>query len=134
MTWCFRQANVPGYHGLKNLRSKKAPQVSSNLTRKCGPLVIHGEQDAFDCQRWIQATSDAHQCIEQFRYAFQCEIFALNRNQNSIAGDECIQRQQIESRGTIDQHEVVSVFYGFNSSFETKFPLLYIHEFNCSSY
>src|ERR1044072_33671 len=70
-TWRFGQADIARNHTLENLGAKKAAQIRGNLPRKRGPLVIHCQQNAFDLETGIQSSPDAHQRIQQFRYAFQ---------------------------------------------------------------
>src|SRR5487761_705952 len=60
MTWCFRQADVPGNHCGKHLSAEETPKICGDLLRQRRPVVIHGEQDAFDSERWINRAAQAH--------------------------------------------------------------------------
>src|ERR1700720_1400507 len=96
-TWSLREPNVSGNQALKDLRTKKASQVCGDLSGKTGPLVVHRQKDALNLQARIQGAPDAHQSVQKFRNSFEGQIFALDRNQDSIGGNESIQGQQIKS-------------------------------------
>src|ERR1700736_2084665 len=59
-TWSFSKPNIPRNDTLKNLRSKEAAQIRSDLARKCRSFIVHREQDSFDFQAGIQSTPNPH--------------------------------------------------------------------------
>src|ERR1700741_5667572 len=53
-TRCFGQADIPRNQALEDLITKKTAQVSGDLPRKAGPLVVHRQQYAFNLKARVQ--------------------------------------------------------------------------------
>src|SRR6266481_4103916 len=105
---CFRKPHIAGNQALKDLSSKKTAQVGSHLPGKAGPLVVHRQKDAFNLEARIQCAPNAHQCVQEFRDTLQGKILALDRDQDSIGGNERVQGQQVECRRAIEDDKSVS--------------------------
>ena len=67
----FREANISGNDGFKDLCAKEAAQVGGDLLGKGGSVVVHGEKNAFDGKRRIYGTTEAHKCVQKLRDAFE---------------------------------------------------------------
>src|SRR5438132_3453253 len=91
MTGRFSQPYISRDYALEDLCSEKAPEVGSDLARKCGPLVIHSQDDPLNSQIRVECSAYSHQRIQKLRDAFQSQIFALNRHENGIGGNQRIQ-------------------------------------------
>src|ERR1019366_8902821 len=70
-----------------------------------GPVVIHGEEDAFDGEGVLEAFANPVDGVHEFRYSFQSEELALDGDKDGIGGDQRIEGEQGEGRGGIDQNE-----------------------------
>src|SRR5271169_3079724 len=67
------QAHISRDQTRENLRPKKASQVGRDLSRQGCAFIVHREKDALDLQAWIQRPANAHQRVQQFGNAFQCQ-------------------------------------------------------------
>src|SRR6188508_3071217 len=83
--------------------------VLRDLLSKIGALVIHRQQHAFDVERRIERGAHAPHRADEIGEAFEREVFAVQRNQHAIGGDERVEGQQSERRRRIDDDEVVLV-------------------------
>lgn len=126
----FRQAHVARDHALEDLRAEEAAQVRGDLLRERGAVVVHGEEDAFDFERGIESAADAHEGIEKFGDAFEGQVFALNRNDDGVGGDEGIEGEEIESGRTIENDEGVFFAEGFENGFEAVFAIFRSDQFD----
>src|SRR5690242_16120969 len=86
-TWRFGQAHIARNYTFENLCSKETAQVRGNLLRKCGAVVVHCKQDAFDFETRIQGAPNPHQGIQKFGHALKSQIFALNRYEDGSSSD-----------------------------------------------
>src|SRR5215475_13713498 len=93
-TWRFCEANIARNHALEDLGTKETAQICRNLARKSGALVVHCEQDSFNFEAGIERAADAHQGVQQFRDAFERQVFALNRNEHGICADQRVQGEE----------------------------------------
>src|ERR1035438_4072303 len=105
----FGQANAAGDDGAEDLVFEELAQVGGHLARKVGPVVVHGQEDAFDGERMLEAFANPVDGVHELRDAFQGEELALDGDQDRIGGDERIEGEQVEGRGTIYQDEAVGV-------------------------
>src|ERR1017187_5267281 len=105
----FGQPYAARDDGPEDLVLEELAQVGGHLAGEVGPVVVHGEEDAFDGERVLESFANPVDGVHQFRHSFQCEEFALDGDQYGIGGDEGIEGEQVEGRGTIDQDEVVGV-------------------------
>src|ERR1700722_12662845 len=78
----LRQPNIARNYRLEDLSTEETAEISSNLARKRGSLVIHRQKNAFDLEFRIQRAPDAHKRVEKLRNAFESQVFALNRDQH----------------------------------------------------
>jgi hypothetical protein len=92
---------------LEDLRPKETAKVGRDLFRKCSAVVVHRQKDALDGEGWIDRASEPGQGIEELRDALESQEFALNRDEDRIAGGERVDGKNIEGRRAIDQNEVV---------------------------
>src|ERR1035438_6215553 len=105
----FGQAYAARDDGPEDFVLEELAQVGGHLAGQVGPVVVHGEEDAFDGEGVLEAFANPVDGVHEFRYSFQGEEFALDGDQYGIGGDEGIEGEQVEGRGTIDQDEVVGV-------------------------
>jgi hypothetical protein len=87
----FRETDVSRNHGLENVIPEEFAKVGGNLASQVGPVVVHGEKDAFRLQRMRKRLANPLNRIHQLRHPFQREELALNWNQHRIGGDQGIQ-------------------------------------------
>src|ERR1039457_3466113 len=105
----FGQANAAGDDGAEDLVLEELAQVGGHLAGEVGPVVVHGEEDAFDGEGVLEAFANPVDGVHEFRYSFQGEEFALDGDQDGMGGDQRIEGEQVESWGAIDQNEAVGV-------------------------
>ena len=92
----FRQSHISRNDALEDLRTEKAPKVGGNLFRERGAIIVHGKEDPLDSERWIDRPSQAHERIEQLRYALKGKILTLYGHQDGVACGQGIDGKQIE--------------------------------------
>ena len=90
------------------------------------PGIVHGQQESFYFQFRIEFRLGHFNRIEQLAESFQCEIFALDRNQYAVGGDQGIERHEAQRRRTIDQDKIVAGFERFKNGFH---PFLSVLDF-----
>ena len=83
----FGQPDAAGNDGPEDLIFEEFPEVGGHLAGEVGPVVEHGEEDAFDGQGVLEGLADAVDGVHQFRDAFQGEEFALDGDEDGIGGD-----------------------------------------------
>src|ERR1035441_3805258 len=105
----FGQAYAARDDGPEDLVFEELAQVGGHLARKVGPVVVHGQEDAFDGERMLEAFADPVDGVHELRDAFQGEELALDGDEDRIGGEERIEGVQVEGRGAIDQDEAVGV-------------------------
>src|ERR1039457_2361622 len=108
-TGCFGQAYAARDDGPEGLVLEELAQVGGYLAGEVGPVVIHGEEDAFDGEGVLEAFANPVDGVHEFRDAFQGEELALDGDQYRIGGEERIEGEQVEGRGAIDQNEAGGV-------------------------
>lgn len=103
----FGEPHIPRNHAFEDLRAKETSEIGSDLARESRSLVIHSEDDALDGEGRIERSANTHQGIEQLGNAFESKVFALDGNQHRVAGNQGIQRDEVESGRTIDDDEAI---------------------------
>src|ERR1039457_2626509 len=73
------QTYAAGDDGAEDLILEEFPEVGGHLTGEVGPVVVHGEEDAFDGQGVLEGFANAVDGIHEFRDALQGKEFALDR-------------------------------------------------------
>ena len=97
------------------------------------PCVKHGQQYPLNLQMRIKGPLYPLNGIHQGADAFQCIIFALNRNQNSIRRGHCVQCQQAKTRRTIDENEIIILPNRSQKLLQVVFPLIRANQFHFCS-
>src|ERR1700743_1333061 len=87
----LRKANIARNYRLKDLSAEETAQISGNLARKRGPLVIHRQKNAFDLEFRVECASNPHQRIKKLGNAFESQILTLDRYEHRAGGNERIQ-------------------------------------------
>src|SRR5579859_3320135 len=102
VTGRFGQPNISRNYAFEYLSSEKTSEIRSDLAGERSPIVIHGQDDSLDGQIRVELPPNSHQRIQKFGNALKSQIFALNRDQDRIAGDEDVESDQIERGRAID--------------------------------
>lgn len=134
MAWRFRKPHVPWNDGPENLRSKETGQVGCDLLGECGPFVVHGEENAFNCQGWVEGAAYAHECVEEFGYPFQGQVLTLYGNQHGITCRKGVHGEQVECWWTIEEGEVVLEASLAEEMTEPEFAAFGVYELDGSSH
>ena len=100
-------AHVARNHRVVDTLAEEAAHVRGYLLSKVVAPIEHGEQDALDLEVGIEGAAYAIDRPQQQAEAFQREELALQRHQDRLGGDQCIDRQQAQRRRTVDQYVVV---------------------------
>lgn len=128
MAGSLGEANTSRDNGFKDLVAEEVPQVGSYLAGQVGAIIKHRQEDAFDLKSVAKGISDAFDRVHEFRYAFKGEEFALDRDKDSVGGDEGIKGEQIECRGAIDDYKVILGTRGLDLFPEAEFAAWRIDE------
>src|ERR1017187_7316561 len=105
----FSKAYAPRNHGLEHQFAEELRQVGGHLPGEVVSVVEQRQQDSLNRQRVLEALADPFDRVHQLRNAFQCEEFALNRNQHRIGRNQRVERKQTQRGRSIYQSKVVFV-------------------------
>ncbi len=105
----FGQTDISRDHCSKYLCSEKAAQVGGYLLGQDGSIVIHGQKDSFDGDFRIDGSADAHERVQELRYALKGQVFALDWHQDGVTGCQGIHGEKIESRWAIDENVCIAL-------------------------
>src|SRR5262245_21158872 len=84
MTRCLSEPDIAWHDRREQLLAEVTLQIFHDLPGQIRSLVEHRQQNALDFEFRITHSPDLPNGLDQFGYAFQREIFALNRNQNTV--------------------------------------------------
>ena len=87
-----------------DLVAEHSADFIDNLARKVRSFVIHRHNQAFDRQIGVEGGANPVNRIHQLPKPLECEVFTLDRDQYRVGGDQRINRQKAQRRGTIDQN------------------------------
>ena len=105
----FGQADAAGDDGPEDLVLEEFPQVGGHLAGEVGPVIVHGEENAFDGEGVLEGLANAVDGVHEFGDAFQGEELALDGDEDGIGGDQGVEGEQVEGGRAIDQDELVVV-------------------------
>ena len=103
----FRHPHVAGNDGGVNLVAEMAAHVGGDHFGQVVAAVEHGQHDALDFKGRVKGLPDPFYGLDQIANAFQGEKFALQGHQHRIGGNQGVQGDQIQGRGTVDQNKVI---------------------------
>ena len=104
--------------------SLKKPRTSlRDLLPEVRALVEHRQQHALDVERRIERGADAAHRADEIGEPFEREVFAVQRNQHGVGGDQRVERQQAERRRAVDEDVVVVVAHAAEQRAEALFAL-----------
>ena len=86
-----------------------AAHLLGNLGREIGPPVKHGQNYAEDFQAGIQLPLYRPHGGHQVAETLQGIVFALDRNQYTVAGAQAVEGQQLQGRRTVYEDQVIPV-------------------------
>ena len=107
MTWRFAKSNVARNDRGQNLIAEKPLEVGHYLVGKIGAIVVHREQNTLDFEMGIAGLADLLTRLQQFRNAFEGEIFSLDGNNDAVGRDQGVYRKDVERRRAIDEDVVI---------------------------
>ena len=96
VAWRLGQTDISWDYAFKDLRTKEAPQIGSNLLRKRGAVVVHREENALDRERGLIVRRRRARVSSSSETPSRARIFALNWNKDGVAGGQGIHRKNIE--------------------------------------
>ena len=96
----------------KHFFLEELPHVGRDLLAEVGALVEHREQHAFDVELRVQRRAHAAHRADEIGEPLEREVFAVERDQHGVGGDERVERQQAERRRAVDEDVVVVVAHG----------------------
>ncbi len=76
------QADVAGNDRGEDLGAEEASKIGGYLAGKDCTVVIHGEEDSFNREGWVECSADAHQGVEELGDSFEREVLTLDGNEN----------------------------------------------------
>jgi len=92
---------------LEHLGTEVLPEIVADLLAEAGTGIIHGEKDPEDGEIGVQATfPDFFGEVEDFSHALQCEVFALNRDEDFFRGDEGAGHEEPDAGWAVEQDEI----------------------------
>src|SRR5256886_7571573 len=101
----LREPHVARNHRVEDLAREITVHLIADLESQARPSVEHREHDAPDREAWIQALADELDGLEQMGEPLKRVELALQGHEDPVGGRECVDRQQAERRGAVDDHE-----------------------------
>lgn len=98
-----------------------------------GAFVKHREKNSFDFEARIECAANAHKGVKEFGHAFEGEIFALNRDHDSVGGDESIESEEVEGGRAVENDEFVAILDLVEEGLELVFAIFCENEFHGSA-
>ena len=133
MTGAFAQAHIPRNDGVKYLVGEMCLDVVSDLPAEGIATIEHGENQAVNRESSVQVVANKRYCREKRAESLEGVIFALQRDQQGVAGGERVQSHQAERRWAIHDDEIVAITKGCESIAETTLAIFQLHELNLCS-
>ena len=130
MAGCFRKADVPGNYIGKYLSGEMLADFLGYLGGEIGSAVKHGQRHAEDLQPGIHFPFHHPQSGHQIAETFQCVIFTLYGNQNTIRGAETVEGQQFQRRRAVDENDIIIGFCAEQYFFQLPFPVVCVDQFH----
>src|SRR5579883_263069 len=103
------QTDVTGNDRFEELLSEESLQVVHDLPRQIRAVIEHGQNHSFDFEIRMTLAPDLLDGLHQFRNALESEVLTLNRNQNTVRGNQRIYSQDVERWRAIDEDVVIAV-------------------------
>ena len=95
ITRCFCQSDISWNHRFKNFQIQIVFHIFYYLHGKVCSGIIHGKENSFYLQIWIQSFSHKIYCMDQLTETFQSIVFTLNWYENGICRRHGINSQHI---------------------------------------
>ena len=107
MTGGLGQPHVARDNGAIDLRAEVFQQLAGHLGREVVSGVIHGAQQPFDPERWVEEFPDLLDGVEQRGQPFQGVIFTLHGDQHGIGRDQRVHGQHIERGRAVNKDKII---------------------------
>ena len=114
--------------GVEDAVLEELADVARDLLPEVRALVVHGHQHAGDVERGIERGAHAAQRRDEIGESFEREVFAVERDQHGVGGDERVEREQAERRRRVDEDEVESFAQRLEQIAETALAVGQRHE------
>src|SRR4029079_19670799 len=108
------QTDISRYDVPEHTRYEVLPRGVGQLTRKLGARVVHGEQYAIDAQLFIRAVLNTVHGVQNLGECFQIVVFALQRDQQVVSGDEHVDGEQPQRGRAVNYYVVVVLPQGID--------------------
>ena len=105
----FAEADVARDDGRVDAVLEERANVARHLLPEIRALVVHRHQHAGDVERRVERAAHAAQRGDEIGEPLEREVFAVERNQHGVGGDERVEREQPERRRRVDEDEVEAV-------------------------
>ena len=108
----LRQPHVARDAGCAQLLPEEGLQLARYLLRQVGAIVEHGEHNALDRERRVQALAQAFQRVQKLADAFEREVLRLHGDEDGVGRDEGVDGQEIQRRRTVEDREGIAIADG----------------------
>src|SRR5882724_3624836 len=109
MAWGLSNSYVPRDYGLHDLSAKVPLDFAFHLGCQTCPTIEHRQYDTFHRQGRVELLLHEGDRPEDVGKTFHGVVLTLERYQSSVCRGECIQGQQAEGGGTVDDNEIICV-------------------------
>src|SRR5262249_12593208 len=100
------QPDVPRHRRRAQLLAEVALQFRRHLLCQVRALVKHRQHYALDLKRRIQPCTYPLYCVQQLTDALEGEVLRLHRNQDRIGRNQCVQREKVQRRRTVEHNKL----------------------------
>ncbi len=114
--------------GAEHHISEMSFQLLKYLIGEAEPGIIHGQQESFDLESRLQSALDDSDGVEELGNAFEGEIFRLHWNDHGVSGSECVDGDNPERGGAVDEYIIIIILNRGQYSEERLFTFAAVHE------
>ena len=134
MAGCFRKLHVALDDHAEHEFLEVALHLVIDLTGEVEAAVIHRQQETFNFKGGVGFPFDNADGVEKFGNAFQCKIFALNRNDDGVRCGERVDRDETQRRGAVDEDEIIFTPQRVKHVLHDAFALFEVEHFDFGSH
>jgi len=96
-------ADVAWDHGVEDEPREVLAYVALDVATEARAVVVHSQNHACNRQPRIQLALYEIDRVKHLREALERVVLGLNRDDHTVGGDERVDRERTERRGTVDQ-------------------------------
>ena len=126
----FGEADVAGDDGVEEQVAEVLFELFADFYDEAAAAVVHGADDAGYVEVGIDGLADFTDGGHEVGNAFEGVVFAKHGDDDAVGGDQAVEGEQGQGRGTVDEDVVVVVGNELQGVFEADFACDFLDEFD----